>query len=247
MYGAYQAGAWKVLSRSFRPDLIVGASIGALNGWAIAGECPPERLIETWLNLRPLERFRYRVPRRVSQGFLDSSAVETLVREVHSSFTPRIEYGVVVTDSLRLRPRVVRGKDATWRHLAASAAILGFFSQQKIEGRLYSDGGLLGALPVWAAVEMGATRVIALNALPRLPNFVMRNFCQSLRRVARFRPSVPATIQVRQICAPGALGSARDALCWKRENAERWIEQGARDAEAAVRAGLVETFHADLF
>ncbi len=35
MFGAYQAGVWKALSRSFHPDLIVGASVGALNSWAI--------------------------------------------------------------------------------------------------------------------------------------------------------------------------------------------------------------------
>jgi len=45
MYGAYQAGAWKALADVFRPDLIVGTSIGALNGWAIAGGCEPDELI----------------------------------------------------------------------------------------------------------------------------------------------------------------------------------------------------------
>jgi len=53
MYGAYQAGAWKELADVFRPDLVVGASIGALTGWAIAGGCEPEELIARW-------RARYR-------------------------------------------------------------------------------------------------------------------------------------------------------------------------------------------
>ena len=38
-WGAWEAGAWKVLSQTFQPDLIVGASVGAWNGWAIAGGC----------------------------------------------------------------------------------------------------------------------------------------------------------------------------------------------------------------
>src|SRR5579862_9012522 len=42
MFGAYQAGAWRELSASFRPDLVVGTSAGSLNGWSIAGGCPPE-------------------------------------------------------------------------------------------------------------------------------------------------------------------------------------------------------------
>ena len=31
MYGAYQAGAWKAIADIFQPDLVVGASIGAIN------------------------------------------------------------------------------------------------------------------------------------------------------------------------------------------------------------------------
>ncbi|MBM3775954.1 MAG: hypothetical protein FJW37_12460 [Acidobacteria bacterium] len=46
MFGAYQAGAWRALEGRFRPDLVVGASVGALNGWAIAGGCAPEELVD---------------------------------------------------------------------------------------------------------------------------------------------------------------------------------------------------------
>src|ERR1039457_6584211 len=48
MFGAYQAGVWNVLSRRFQPDLVVGTSAGALNGWAIAGGCPPAELVDMW-------------------------------------------------------------------------------------------------------------------------------------------------------------------------------------------------------
>ena len=36
MFGAYQAGVWKALSGKFAPDIVVGASIGAFNGWYVA-------------------------------------------------------------------------------------------------------------------------------------------------------------------------------------------------------------------
>src|ERR1035441_622902 len=48
MFGAYHAGAWNVLSRRFQPDLVVGTSAGALNGWAIAGGCSPAELLDMW-------------------------------------------------------------------------------------------------------------------------------------------------------------------------------------------------------
>jgi hypothetical protein len=48
MFGAYQAGAWRAMAEQFEPDIVVGASVGALNGWSIAAGCSPERLIEAW-------------------------------------------------------------------------------------------------------------------------------------------------------------------------------------------------------
>src|ERR1039458_5392786 len=36
MFGAWEVGVWKTLSRHLRPDCIVGASAGAWNGWMIA-------------------------------------------------------------------------------------------------------------------------------------------------------------------------------------------------------------------
>lgn len=44
MFGAYHAGVWKGLAGRFQPDLIVGASVGALNGWVMASGCAPQEL-----------------------------------------------------------------------------------------------------------------------------------------------------------------------------------------------------------
>jgi len=44
MYAAWEVGVWKALAPHIRPDLIVGASAGAWNGWAIAGGAAPEEL-----------------------------------------------------------------------------------------------------------------------------------------------------------------------------------------------------------
>jgi len=53
MFGAYQAGAWKVLSEQIEIDLVVGASVGAVNGWSIAGGCSADELIENGAILLP--------------------------------------------------------------------------------------------------------------------------------------------------------------------------------------------------
>lgn len=216
MFGAYQAGVWKALADHFKPDLIVGASIGALNGWAIAGECDPDELIGRWRNLN--FRFRYR---------------EKLIREIYASYRPQIDFGLVITETFRLRPRVVR--DVTWQHLAASAAIPGLFRQPRIEARYYCDGGLLCALPLWAAAEMGADKIIAINALPVMPSTIIRAAAGAIRHVARFRSFVPESIKVIQIAPSAPLGAAKDALCWNAENTGRWIKQGMAQALPALR------------
>ena len=46
LFGAWQAGAWSVLVDHIRPDLIVGASVGSLNGYVIASGGTPEELAE---------------------------------------------------------------------------------------------------------------------------------------------------------------------------------------------------------
>ena len=50
LWAAWEVGAWKVLRERFQPDLIVGASAGAWNGWAIASGCTPEELEREWLD-----------------------------------------------------------------------------------------------------------------------------------------------------------------------------------------------------
>jgi predicted acylesterase/phospholipase RssA len=95
-----------------------------------------------------------------------------------------------------------------------------------IEGKRYVDGGLLAALPLCAAEEMGATRAIAVNALTTLP-------FRALRRV--LRPRRPrAALEVIRIEPSTSLGTLRDAARWSRGNIERWIAQGERDGHRAL-------------
>ena len=51
MFGAYQAGVWAALHDTIQLDMVVGASIGSLNGWLIAGGCSGETLEQNWLTL----------------------------------------------------------------------------------------------------------------------------------------------------------------------------------------------------
>jgi predicted acylesterase/phospholipase RssA len=104
----------------------------------------------------------------------------------------------------------------------------------RIDGRLYVDGGLLDTLPVWAAAEMGATRVIAVNALPLMPSRSLRAAVRVVRMLGR-KSAKASGIDLVTISPRGPLGSVRDAITWSAENVRKWIQQGEDDAEVSPR------------
>jgi predicted acylesterase/phospholipase RssA len=211
-FGAWQAGVWSGLQSRLGsdPDLVVGASVGSLNGYAIAGGATPGELCRFWKQ-QEVGRLRH---------------LPETIRVLMERHQLRMEYAVTLTDLATMKPKIVRGGDVTWRHLAASCAIPGLLPQRRIGGRWYSDGGLLNPLPVWAAVDLGATRIIGVHALPEIPSTLLKPFVKGFRHVFGHHPALPRGVELITIEPVEKLGSVRDALTWKRENVERWIAQG---------------------
>ena len=214
MFGAWQAGAWSALAATFQPDLVVGASVGSLNGYAIAAGWRPQELCDFW-----------RGP-KVAAGFRE---LPEMIQAMMSARPLTIEYAAVLVDLLRMKPRTVRGPKITWRHLAASCAVPGMLPPLRVDGRWYLDGGLLNPLPVWAAAELGATRIVALNALPEVPSRLLRPFVGAFRAMFGHHPALHSDVELTTIVPGQPLGSLSDALHWKQENIERWLKQGATD------------------
>jgi len=236
MFGAYQAGAWKALAGIFEPDMVVGASAGSLNGWAIAGGCTPADLIETWMNPATAAMMRPRFTFRPWRGCMDPAPLERHVRDLFARFRPRVPYSATVVQVPRLRRVRVPAAEITPAHLMASCAVPFGFPPVRIAGKLYVDGGLLDVLPIWAAAEMGATRVIAINVLPRMPSRTLRAAVGLVRRFAPPPPPIPG-LDVTSIVPSAPLGSLRDAVIWSEENMRRWIRQGEADVMAAAADG----------
>jgi NTE family protein len=236
MFGAYQAGAWRELSTWFQPDLVVGTSAGALNGWLIAGGCTSEELIALWTDPATAAFLKLRPPLDRWRGFFDSHTFCTGVQELYGRHRPRIPIGVVLTEVPALVPRLFQNEEITWQHLAAACAIPLGLPPQRINGRWYLDGGLLGALPLWPAPQMGATRAVAVNALPFLPSRAMRAGVAAVRRVSPRLPA-PGALEVITIVPEGGLGTVSDAIRWNRENVLRMIERGSADARRVMAAG----------
>jgi predicted acylesterase/phospholipase RssA len=222
LFGAYQAGVWAGLAQRFRPDMVVGASVGALNGWMIAGGVSPQELVGEWL--RPPDSRARRLNRDI---------VEQLARRIFERWEPRVPFGLVTTEFPSMRQHLFRTPGLTWRHLAGSSAIPLIFRHQRIDGNLHADGGLLTPLPVWAAIEMGATRIVAVNVLKYRPLY-LRAIAAAACRYARFDPAQPPGVQVIEIAPSERIGTLRQSVEWSGERAERWIEDGRRDGRAAL-------------
>jgi NTE family protein len=232
MFGAYQAGAWKVLADVFQPDLIVGASIGAVNGWAIAGGCEPDELIQRWLDMESVGSYRWKFPAGIFGGVLDSEHLRHLICDIHACYPLRVDYALVLTELLKLRPRIFRGAEITANHLIAGTAIVGIFDQVRIEGKLYSDGGELSAVPLWAAAELGATEALVIDVLPEAPGLVARAFVSAMKLLSPFQAVVPPSLKVVRVAPPKLLGAPLHSIYWKRQNVEQWIRAGEQDAAA---------------
>jgi NTE family protein len=214
IFGAWQAGVWVGLTSeaACKPDLVVGASGGSLNGYAIAGGATPEELCAFWM--RPeVGRFRH---------------LPETIRALMERYPLRMDFALTMTDLATMKPKIVRGGDVTWKHLAASCAIPGLLPQRRIAGRWYSDGGLLNPLPVWAAVDLGATEIIGVQALPEIPSSLLKPFVKGFRGMFGHNPPVPPGVRLVTIEPEATLGSVHDALKWKRENVERWIAEGQK-------------------
>jgi NTE family protein len=223
MFAAWEVGVWKVFEQKWRPDLIVGASAGAWIAWSIAGGATAADLEREWLD--PLTATIMQ-PGLHRTGWLRPEALHAKARELFERYRPRIPVAITLVELPFLRVRVIRGEEITWRHLAAACSIPLGFPPVEIAGRRYVDGGLRGALPLWAAEELGATRAIALNCLTSFPFTVMR---------VLLRPRLSgAKLEVSLIEPARPLGTLRDALFWNAANIEDWIARGVADGNRAL-------------
>jgi len=173
--GAVQAGMLRALyERDVAPDLIVGSSVGALNGAFIASRpASPEtaqQLADVWRGisrgnvfpLDPLTGFLGFLGARdhlVSSGALRRLLAKHLeLRRLEDS---PVRFHVVVTELLSGRELRLSSGDAA-EAVMASAAIPGIFPPVERDGSLLIDGGVADNTPIVHAIELGAERVYVL-------------------------------------------------------------------------------------
>lgn len=154
-----------------RPDLIVGTSVGAVNGAWIAGGRPASDLAQLWRTLRRSDVY----PVDLLQGFLgfiglrDHLVSDGPLRRLlttHLTFDlmqdAPIPFHVVATDVLTGHDVLLSSGSAVDAVLA-SAAIPGVFAPVTIDGVELMDGGIANNTPISHAVSLGADEVWVLS------------------------------------------------------------------------------------
>jgi NTE family protein len=160
--------------REILPDLIVGTSIGAVNGALFAADPSPagvERLIELWRELAPAEMNALRALRGLttlarSRTHLQSYAA---VRNRLAEILPVDEVEELSITFQCVAACIERAAEHWFTSgplpdvLLASCSVPGILPPVKIGEEHFIDGGIVNSIPVSRAVSLGAQRIYVLQ------------------------------------------------------------------------------------
>ena len=162
--GFAHIGVLQVLDEAgYKPDLIVGTSMGAIIGAALsAGRSPREMerrvLAPDWfIWIRDLTWSRH--------GWLMGHSIENIVLSAGAArdlegLPIRV---VAVATKLPGGDRVEFGYGDVVSSVRASSASPGMFLPVKIEGELYSDGDIVAPVAAATAKKLGARKILAVD------------------------------------------------------------------------------------
>lgn len=174
--GAVQVGMLRALvEHGVEPDMLVGCSVGAINGAGFAEDPTParlDRMEEVWCStqakdllprpwkLPPAVSLARRIEaihpvdglRRLIEQTLDAATFEELAVPFHVLATD-------VTDACE----AWFDRGPLLGPLLASAAIPAMFPSVEIDGRRYVDGAVVNDVPVQHAVDLGARTIYVLE------------------------------------------------------------------------------------
>jgi NTE family protein len=172
--GAVQVGQLSALvDAGIQPDVLIGASVGALNAAAFASdptEAGAAELRRVWEGLRTEDVFPgSRVQRawhfvRKGDHLYANSGIRRLIDLIPARTFEQMQLPLeIVAANLR------SGKE-TWFNsgpippaILASAAVPGIFPPVLVDGQLYVDGGVVNNVPLSRAIDLGATTVYVLT------------------------------------------------------------------------------------
>jgi NTE family protein len=229
--GAVEVGMIRaLLEAEIQPEIIVGTSIGAMNGALVAADPSLSvigRLVELWASKQARDVFGDSAPRQLAR--LARAATHLHSPAALRAMLDRELRGIDRFEDLPVRfeccaASIERAAEHWFTSgplidaVLASAAVPGLLPPIAIDGQHYIDGGIVNSIPVGRAVELGAGTIYVLQVgridrpliAPRHVVDVARVAFEISRRhrFAREMAAVPPDVTVH-VLPPGA-GSKRD-------------------------------------
>ena len=174
LHGAVEVGMLRALvERGLRPDLVLGTSVGALNGalYAADPDSAVERLTALWTDFAsnsPFEGSLIEQAGTVARNWTHLHGNHRLRRLILQQLPARTFEELEVLFSCVAA--CIEDAGARWFDegeligpLLATTAVPGLLPPVEIDGRHHLDGGLVDSIPVDRAVELGATCIIVLQ------------------------------------------------------------------------------------
>ena len=173
--GAVQVGMLEaVTEQGIMPDLVIGTSVGSLNGAVIAGNPTgaAHRLSHAWSRITRHEVFpggllaQARTLERTKTHLFPNSGLAAVIADFIGAETRfedlALPFAAVTTDIATALPHVMR-EGVLLSALLASAAIPGIFPAVEREGRHFYDGGVVANVPLQQGLAMGARSLVVFD------------------------------------------------------------------------------------
>lgn len=227
-YGAAHVGVLKELDeRGIRPGIVAGTSSGALVAAAFAAGVPLDAIERAALAFRWSTIARISLTPRL--GLLDAGALtdaihRTLGQDPLIQELPR-RFAAVATD-LRARRAVVIDEGPLNIALRATIAVPGLLPPVRRGGQVLMDGGMVDNVPVGAARQLGAERIVVVRLHAKWENLRMM-------RVASRAAELEGDGSIVLI-QPEMTGLAQ----WSMADVPRLIEEGRRATREALDAAM---------
>jgi NTE family protein len=250
-FGVVQAACIQAaFERGFRPDLVVGTSVGACNGaWVAMHPDEPERLLEIWAGLGAMKMVRLnplRVARRAFRGTaLCQNEIVSFLMDAHvgplTFEDASLAFAVIATNLSRGTKRIFRTGSMA-RAIGASSAIPGVFEPVEIDGELYVDGCLTASCDMLTAIEMGATEILAIDLTPlpehRRPRSVAGVLRQSLKVLGHSTTDAMEAMVAREATLHVLRPNLESLSPWRLDVAPADIQRHLREARATISDAL---------
>jgi NTE family protein len=231
LLGAVEIGMLQaLLEADVRPDLVLGTSVGALNGALLADDPGPgviERLVGLWESAASSREVYgdgpVRQVRRAVRTGTHLHSSRPLRRRLNAELGDRTFADLAVPFQC-CAASIERAAEHWFTDgkvvdaVVASAAVPGLLRPAVVDGEHYLDGGIVNSIPVGRAVELGADRIFVLQvgridrplSVPRRPWEVARVSFEIARRhrFAREMGSLPPGVHAHVLPAGGT--SPRD-------------------------------------